>query len=509
MEPLYPLATFLLGILVTAALLSSVSRRRAQAAYAKGQADLLPEKAVLSANLDALNRQLEDARRDFRSVQEQLRKEAEKAAAAEQELKRIPVLLTDVKERSAQLAGLQAQNAELQGELRELKALLAKERSSVHEKLALLNETEKRLAQVFQSASAQALQSTLERFQQTAQGDLLKRQQAIAEIVRPVNESLAQLNVNLGEVEKSRLASLSSFSEQLGALIDTQRELRADARNLVHALRAPVTAGRWSEGQLRRLVELASLADHCEFPEQLPADAEDNRLLPDLVIHLPGGRTIAVDAKAPAMAYVEAFEAQDETTHRVKMSEHAAQLRGHITRLSDPAYWSEFDAPPECVIVFLPGETFFSAALEQDPSLLEYGVGRRILLATPTSLIALLRAVQYGWRHDALAENARQVTELGRDLYNRVAECVGFWAEMGNSLDGAIHAYNRAVGSLESRVLTSARRFRELGAIPPADEIDSLNPLDHMPRALDAPEISRAIEEAQTVAEEVRTVSEV
>jgi DNA recombination protein RmuC len=243
--------------------------------------------------------------------------------------------------------------------------------------------------------------------------------------------------------------------------------------------------------QLRRVVEMAGMLNYCDFEEQVSSSENDGKMRPDLIINLPGQKKIIVDAKAPLAAYLEALEAKDEALRTDKLKDHARQVRNHIRALSKRSYHEQFQPAPEFVVLFLPGETFFSAALEQDPSLIEAGVEDRIILATPTTLIALLRAVAYGWRHEHLAENAKEISELGRELHKRLSDMADHFSRLGRQLGGAVHSYNNAMGSLEHRVLSSARKFKELGSVSQAAEIVLLDPLDQIPRELQAPELKK------------------
>ncbi|MDD2676389.1 MAG: DNA recombination protein RmuC, partial [Methylacidiphilaceae bacterium] len=266
-------------------------------------------------------------------------------------------------------------------------------------------------------------------------------------------------------------------------------QLRSETANLVKALRQPVVRGRWGEMQLRGVVEMAGMVERCDFFEQTSIEGEEGRLRPDLIIRLPGGKQIVIDAKAPIAAYLEAVEASDEPARMARLAVHARQVREHIANLSKKAYWEQFAPTPEFVVLFLPGEMFFSAALQQDPGLLDYGVGKRVIPATPTTLIALLQAVAYGWQQEALTENARAISELGRTLYKRIATLADHWAGVGKGMEQAIKAYNKATATLESRVLVTARRFTGLQAAPEGEVIETPEPIDQSARLLQEPEL--------------------
>ena len=359
-----------------------------------------------------------------------------------------------------QLAGMKAQR---EAELR-----------AADEKLQLLEQARAQLESSFKALSAEALsknnadflnlaRATLEKYQEGAKGDLDKRQQSIQRTVEPVNEALRLFNQRIEKIEDRRTATDASLKQQLEQLSQAQAELSRTTGSLVQALRAPQVRGQWGEMQLRRTVELAGMVNYCDFIEQASHETgEGLRQRPDMLIKLPNGRQVVVDAKVPLAAYLDALEAQDALVQTERMQAHARQLRDHIKGLAQKAYWSQFENTPEFVVLFVPNETIFSAALEQDPRLIEIGVENKVILATPTTLIALLKAIAYGWQQEAIAREAKQIAALGRELYERIAVVTGYFAKLGRSLEQSVGHYNKAINSVESRLLVTARKFEAL-----------------------------------------------
>jgi DNA recombination protein RmuC len=409
-------------------------------------------------------------------------------------------LQTRLGDQLAQAGVAQGEATALRQELASAQTRLEEERKAAAEKQEMLRDAQARLSDAFKALSADALRSnneaflglaraTLEKFQDGARTDLEKRQLAIDKLMEPVKETLGKFDLKMSDLEKARLEAYVKLTQQVSGLALTQETLQRETSNLVKALGSPGVRGRWGEVQLRRVVEIAGMLQHCDFEQQVHQAGEGGALRPDMVVRLPGGKSVVVDAKTPLTAYLEAIAAPDEATRRARMADHARSVREHMISLGKKAYWEQFQPAPEFVVLFLPGENFYSAALEQEPALIEkLTPENRVVLATPTTLIALLHAFAYGWRQEALAENAQQISELGRELHERLVTMTDHFSKVGSSLASAVENYNKTLNSLDARVLVSARKFQDLKATHTDKELKSITPIEVMPRPAPAKE---------------------
>lgn len=400
-----------------------------------------------------------------------------------------------------------------------LRAAREHDRALHAERLSAYEGAERKFREAFESLSAQALSRNNEAFLHLAEtrldrtrtetaADIEARKKAIEDLLTPMTRVLERVDSEIKDAERRRTQDGASLLQRVASLDAMGRDLQSETRRLVDALKRPGVRGRWGELQLKRVVELAGMLDHCDFEEQKTLDGNDRRIRPDVIIRLPGGKRVVVDAKVPLDAYLRALEAPDEVSRQALLVEHARQVRTHLTQLGAKSYFTDVQASPEFVVMFLPGEMFFSAALEQDPSLIEYGVERKVIPASPTTLIALLRAVAYGWQQEAMEENARKISELGRNLYESVGRLAEHFGTLGSRLKASLDAYNSALGSLEGNVLVKARKFKDLQATSGADEIPAMEAIDRVPRMLQARELTDGLPFADPAleAEEVERV---
>jgi DNA recombination protein RmuC len=456
MASLIPVLTLIFGALVGAVVAWLALRGRSHRAFDDGRASSTAELAALQERIAAKDRELEKLQVTFDAG----------------------VLDGDrLREDNSRLL------ADLEGE-----------RRAAHERNESFKRVTEELAEKFKALSRDALKdnnqeflnlarATLERFQVSAKGDLEQRQQAIDQIVTPLKESLEKVDGKIAEMERMRAGAYSGLIEQVKTLAASHQSLQAETNNLVKALRTPHVRGRWGEIQLRRVVELAGMIQYCDFSEQETISNEDGRIRPDVIVRLPGNRTIVVDAKVPFEAFYESISTADDAIRLERLKEHARLVRVHIGALSRKSYWETVQPTPEFVLLFLPGESFYSAALEQDPKLIEDGINQKVIIATPTTLIALLKAISYGWQQEQRAANADEVGKLGKELYDRLRTFLSHFSDIGKNLDRALESYNKGAASLDRRVLVTARRLKERNAIS-GEEIETPDLIDKRTRPL-------------------------
>jgi DNA recombination protein RmuC len=434
-----------------------------------------------AAHLDQINATLRDQLADAQNQASLAQGRLSEIERMREESQKHALSLTEELERLRQQCN-QAESAKQAHEAR-----LAEMRNNIEEQKVLLNQARDTLSAAFKSLAADVLKGSSEEFlklagermdslHKQAAADFENRQRNIEEVINPMRESLGRLDLELHRLDEERRSAQAQLAEHL-------QMLTSKTQRLADALSRPTVRGRWGEIQLRNVVETAGMVDHCDFREQAEIASADGRLRPDMTINLPGGRTIVVDSKVPLQAYLEALELTDGEQRAARLADHARHVRHYIEQLSSKAYWDLFDSAPEFVILFLPGEMLFSSALQYDPTLIEEGAKRKVILATPTTLIALLKAVAYGWRHEQLAQNARRISDLGQELHDRIATMAEYMASLGNSLSQSVNHYNKAVGSFEQRVLLAARRFKEFGA-EGKKEIKQLDQIENSVRQL-------------------------
>ena len=403
---------------------------------------------------------------------------------------------TDLKETLAALSGAETARAVAVSELELLRA-------SQSDVAVQVEEDRSRLLGAFAQLSAEALAKNNEHFLMLAdsrlgearahvQGDLEQRREAIERMLEPLSETLARYERGIQEMERERRGAYEGLTEKVAQLHTGHEQLRKETRNLVTALRSPQTRGRWGEMQLRRVAEMAGMLAHCDFEEQVSAtSSEDARIRPDMVVHMPSGGEVVVDAKVPLDAFLQLLDADDDETRMQCQTRHARQLRAHVDQLSKKEYWKQFDRSPQMVVAFIPGDQLLAAAFDADPTLQEHAMANGVLLTTPVTLIALLRTVALGWQQETIAESAREVQRLGAELYDRLRTMSGHFQTLERSLAASVEAYNKVVGSFESRVLVSARKFPGLGVGREGTDLGELSPIETAPRHLQAVEADR------------------
>jgi DNA recombination protein RmuC len=440
--------------------------------------------------LTNFTRRLESARSEIMGL-------TEAHAAASVRAEQAGELAARLEKRETRIGALLDEIAALRSRGARLETIIRQDRQALKEKLSLVEGWQERLTDAYRGLSARALkennrifmdlaQATLSRFMDNARGDLAQRTQAVDGMLKPLREALERYEHNTRSLERARENAYGELRQQIHSLAATQERVQHETGRLVKALQVPHVRGRWGETTLRRVAELSGMQAHCDFFEQPATPGADNRMRPDMVVQLPGQRRIIVDAKVSLTAYLDALEATTPEKRDALLDRHAAQIATHIQQLARKAYWTQFDTTPEFVVLFIPGENFFAAALARNPNLIEEGMQRQIVLATPTTLIALLKAVAYGWRQQQTAENAHKISQLGRTLYERLQTMTGHLQQMGRDLDRCISSYNRMVGSMERRVLVSARGLEALGLVDAEqDPLATPEKIDHKPRCPD------------------------
>jgi DNA recombination protein RmuC len=504
--PMNSILLILLGVVLGGVIGWLLVATRARTELVKSQVDAeglikAAEGTLLEvrARLGALQASLDDRERELGGLQQKLREEGEQKVKAQTELENARIAAED----SNQLR----ERLKVEGELRVgAETTLRETQASLEEQKKLLEEAKKTLTETFQALSAEALKSNNQAFialarsqfetlQAQAKGDLETRQKAIDGLVGPLKESLGRYEHQILEMEKARQKAYGTLDEQLRTLAQANQRLEQETKNLASALSSPLKArGRWGELTLRRVVELAGMSEHCDFTEQETITTESGRQRPDMIVNLPGNRRIAVDAKVPLQSFLDAVDPEKSEKERADaLATHGKLVRSHMNELAERKYWELVGPELELVVMFMPGESFFNVALEQDPQLIDDGMQKKVVLAIPTTLISLLISAAYLWQQEKITQNAKQISELGRELYDRLKTFLGHFQTLGSSIERAVDSYNKAVGSMESRVLPSARKFKELGAAT-GEEIPELEPVDESPRALVAPEKDQKLE---------------
>lgn len=494
-------AILYLGILIIGYLAGAVSamvllRGGSRPNLAASEAELADMKARIEEKdrgIHALRVELDQERKQVNSLNDLLRTATAATAAAEERCSQIPKLEEQLHLKEANLGTAQGEIAQLQARHASLMTRLDEAEKAQAEKLRALEEAQARLTETFKAVAAEALSANNQSFltlaetafqkaQESAKGDLDVRSKVIEESLKPLKDAVDRM-------EKDRVDAFAGLREQVQMLNSAQTKIEAETSKLVNALRVPAVRGRWGEMQLRRVVEMAGMVEYCDFEEQVSIQTEGGKLRPDMIIRLPNQRVIVVDAKVSLAAYLDSIDLTDESARHEKLAEHATQIRQHIQRLAAKSYWDQFANAPDFVVAFLPGESFYSAALQKDGELIEFGVENRVLLCTPTTLIALLKAVAYGWRQEKLAENAQAISDLGKELYKRLMTLTEHFDDLRKGLERAVESYNKSVGSYERNVLVQARRFKDLSAAT-GETLEAPEPIEKMVRQVQQGELA-------------------
>jgi len=484
-----------LGWLITRLLMSSrlVSEKSANTLLTESLRDKTREIEALQASTSQVRHDLQVANEKFLEI-------SNAHAAAKNSLDHMASLKQTLEDRAEEIQSLNNRVPDLKQRQTELATLMESEKAMAAEKAAMLEELKIRMADSFKALSSRALQEnnqsfldlagqTFTKYVEAAKHDFDSKEKAVKEFIAPVSTALEKYDQQVQSMEKAREKAYGELSQQVVSLSRTQNELQRETGKLVNALRMPHVRGRWGEITLRRVVELSGMLNRCDFFEQQTPDAAGNSTRPDMIIQLPGDRKIVVDSKVPITAYLDALETEDMDHTEEMLARHAGHVRTHIKQLAAKEYWTQFTPTPEFVVLFMPGENFFSAALQKEPGLIEEAANKGVILATPTTLISLLKAVAYGWKQETAAENAKAVSELGNELYNRMASMVSHFNSLGRDLDKCINTYNKAVGSFERRVLPSARKFEDMGVtIKGGKTIPRLDTVDNKARTMEIEE---------------------
>lgn len=497
------LLIFVLGGVFGGLIAWLVTRSRISVKASRVLAQNSAEIARLGEAIRSKEKELQDKNGRIAHLQEKLShteanilKISEERSAAKAKLEQMGRVQQALEEKTGEVKDLTVNITELREKQAKLEIIIEKERLATDEKLQLLEKAKQKLTDTFQAISATALKNsqesfldlataTLARYQEAAKTDLELRQKEVKRVVEPIKQSLEKYDRQVQDMERVRQEAYGGLTEQVQSLMTTQQLLHKETANLVKALRTPQVRGRWGEITLRRVAELAGMLRYCDFFEQETRDTEQGRLRPDMIVRLPNERQIVVDAKAPLLAYLEALEAETEEERASKLVLHSKQIQAHMNKLSQKSYWEQFQPTPEFVVLFIPGENFFSSALEQNPGLIEEGVDKGVILATPTTLISLLKAVAFGWRQETMAKNAEVISNLGKELYERINTMTEHLDRLGRDVQRCVSTYNQVIGSFERRVLASARKFTEVG-ITKRDgaEIPLIDPVEKTTRQI-------------------------